>query len=514
MRSQFRGDVSKYKKFNMPPPISSLYWWSYNLDLDAEAFVVNGTAFFKMDTIPRGDEHSDWIPCMQDDKTGQPFIKPEFQHLSPDIHPEIDDLITPGLGEYRKITPTPRIIDPSEWKLKTEPYSLMATFTRFILGGLLEDSYATMSTTHQFRPDSIPFQVLSKLVLAVAAPGCVISPAWEDIGWLGSVEFDLTSWQSLVDLCFRPSTSDFDQPGGTNFGDSGGTPGSQVDATSERHPLFHRFRNCLIVMTSRLDDDDYFHAWVDMSIQKLRRTTSCFRGTQTALLWSMRHVAVVTVSGSSVAHSRAIPFMKAYQEDTDTFNDACDLLLYYLRPTCIHPEDINKVVAGIPTSITNRSSLKLPFEIITRILEMSDGKTYQSSRFFSKDFRKEWVKYPRLKGFKVLKIVPYDHRSSSLRIDEQSLRDRSIFHVYARRHDSFDERPTRCTLLRSNLLLYSPRVVEPWVTREMFDRMIAGKLELYTSKLSRGLATYMYDYIRLGMSATLSGRECTLVLDE
>ena len=94
----------------------------------------------------------------------------------PDLHPDIQDLVSPTVGTYNTIVPKARIIEPSEWTPTNNTLQARLTLTRFILSGLLEDSYAMLSTAHRYRPDSIPFKLILMHVLSVAAPGCILAP--------------------------------------------------------------------------------------------------------------------------------------------------------------------------------------------------------------------------------------------------------------------------------------------------------------------------------------------------
>lgn len=90
-------------------------------------------------------------------------------------------------------------------------------------------------------------------------------------------------------------------------------------------------------MASRLDDDSCMRAWIGKAIRRLRPRLQG-DDTLTVLIWSVRRVVVVRLSQQGITHSRAVPVLETFRSDEKAFDNAVDVLMYYLRPSFITHE--------------------------------------------------------------------------------------------------------------------------------------------------------------------------------
>lgn len=120
-------------------------------------------------------------------------------------------------------------------------------------------------------------------------------------------------------------------------------------------------------MASRLDDDSCMRAWIGKAIRRLRPRLQG-EDTLTALIWSVRRVVVVRLSQQGITHSRAVPVLEAFRSDEKAFDNAVDMLMYYLRPSFItHEWTKSTGVATLNATpvVADSGRPTLPMDIVT-----------------------------------------------------------------------------------------------------------------------------------------------------
>jgi len=170
--------------------------------------------------------------------------------------------------------------------------------------------------------------------------------------------------------------------------------GDPEEVPEDRSPWFW-YRGCLILLATQLDDDERFRVYVQAVAARAKAKN---RERCTALLWSIRHVAVVEISGGTVSHSDPIPLFAAYGSDEKGFMNALHLLWHYLPYPRWHVVEEQSTSPGAGSSNLGN----VPAEIAMKIMMFTDQLHYPKYQFLSRTFFKLWWKHLRVGPYTIL----------------------------------------------------------------------------------------------------------------
>ena len=343
--------------------------WTYNINLDHLTFILDDKVYFNLEEIPRGPDHDEWVRYIQldgsRDRCINPFAPREY-FFSPDSYLGQEERAH-ALGQFASATP--KIIEPATWTRTTASRSVLNTLTLFTFANLVEDSYGVLSSLiYKYKPFVPFFIVPAQYLLTVAAPGILHLTEERAIDWSGR-----------------------DKKG----------------RLEDSHSTIHLwFRNCLVIMADRLDDEDSCKCWIGIAIEKINATRK-EATTVTALLWSVYHAVAVVISNEGVSHSEPVPVIAAFKVDDDAFVNGVDFLMHFLRPSFVEFTSVNaKTLALANDTIYMNTKLRLPFDVVVRILDFVDVKTYNSCNILAKAYRVYWARHPRIGKFRLSKARP------------------------------------------------------------------------------------------------------------
>lgn len=304
------------------------------------AFTIDNEVHFALDNIPRGPASKDWIEYVGLDCTRRNCLLPWTPlEFVADMHPSIpildDDLIA-----YNALERSVQSIEPSEW---TSSLSTAQRLAIQVGECVISGFYSTFSNIHQFEPTDEAFRQPAAFLLSCASP------------WFAH----LTKTNSESEI-YAPIV----------LGRS----------------IFHWFRGCLVMFTTLLDRTAHFKASIGRVVSRIMKRG--LKSTCTALLWSVRHVAVVVVSADgAVSHSAAIPVVAAFGHDDEAMRQGLALIAHYLQPPVISGEKVHRG--------------KLPMDIMLHI-GLTSGYALNSFRSLSHATRCEWSSLGRIDGMTLL----------------------------------------------------------------------------------------------------------------
>ncbi len=336
-----------YEKSTSPPKNDLFIEWTYTYDLDNLLFIVDSNAHFSLRGIAQKSE-DEWIQFIDTDARGNrclglgtpPDLVGQFGRVA-ELFLGKDPI--PTVGDF---VPT-STISPSIW---SKP------LTRHHQRLMVAQVHATVAET---------YSILSTLTEAGV----------QDLA-MPFLEAIVPNNQAIVLNCHSPTLDIFKA------------------ASGDRSPWFS-YRGCLILLATHLDDNERYQVYVQAvaARAKAKNQDRC-----TALLWSIRHVAVVEISGDTVSHSGPIPLLAAYGSDEKGFTNALHLLWHYL------PDPRWRIVEEQSTSPGAGSSNfgSLPTEIVLKIMMFTDQLHYPKYQFLSRNFFKLWWKHLRVGPYTIL----------------------------------------------------------------------------------------------------------------
>lgn len=357
------------------PQLNLRIEWTYNINLDHLTFILDDKVYFNLEEIPRGPDHDEWIRYIQLDGSSDRCINPlapREYFFSPDSCLSREEQ-THALCQFTSASP--KIIDPATWTKTKASRSVLNTLTLFTFANLVEDSYGVLSSlVYKYKPTTPLFIVPAQYLLNIAAPGIL----------------HLTEERAM------------DRSGSDPYRDKRGR-----ELHSTFHPTIHLwFRNCLVIMADNLDDEDWCKCWIGIAIEKLNAARQ-EGSTVTALLWSVYHAVAVVISDEGVSHSKPVSIIAAFKVDDDAFVNGVDFLMHFLKPSFIEFTSVNVKVPSLTNDTAYMNTkLRLPFDVVVRILDFVDIKTYNSCNLLSKAYRVYWSRHPRIGQLKLSKARP------------------------------------------------------------------------------------------------------------
>jgi hypothetical protein len=350
--------------------------FTYAIDLDRIEFRVDFNAIFNLGKIPRGPDHTEWINYLQLDGSGDRCLHPSTprESISPHL-PPTSHLIPEDAGSTY-LANKPQSVDLTTWLRASDNRPVLDELSLFAIKAVIEDSYGALCVSCDYGPDGEHFQVPAKLLLTLLAPGIL------NIDNV-LVRDRLTKEHPLYN--FFNTRSDKPDPGNM--------------------PIRWWFRNCLIILASRLDESKFLPKWIGLAIQSARNSLRLSKETEcTVILWSMQHAIVVKVSEAGVSHTPPFPVLDAFGRDESAFTTGVDLLMRCLQPSCIditinHDKDTTSIAE-------DRSRVSLPFDVVMRVLDFAPPKTYNACSMLSRLYRANWAKHPRVGRYKLSQAKP------------------------------------------------------------------------------------------------------------
>ncbi|EJD00559.1 uncharacterized protein FOMMEDRAFT_22328 [Fomitiporia mediterranea MF3/22] len=83
----------------------------------------------------------------------------------------------------------------------------------------------------------------------------------------------------------------------------------------------------------------------------------------------------------------------------ETLEKSLSLIAHYLRPHCIADSAIKYVLPEEDSKIPSYASL--PLDVLLRVMELVDSKTYDTFSLVCKSLRKEWFLHPRVSDYRI-----------------------------------------------------------------------------------------------------------------
>ena len=330
---------------------------------------------FRLDKLPRGPDSRDWIEYIQLDGTCNRCILPSTpREYLLNIHTNVCDLFPDHIWDiYDSVADRITMIEPETWTRTPCSRPVLNDLSYFAFKSVVEESYGIFSTLQKYGPQSHYFQWAARVLLTAAAPGL------------------LHVTESLAE----------DESKDYRFSGRKVTTAQHSSWRYRTEGHFYWFRNCLIVFASWLEE--WLEGWIGMTVERIQQKHSG-RSTCTALLWSVRHVVAIVVSDSGISRSPLIPVIEAFGVDDDAFVNAVDFLMHFLQPShiSIAPGSQSSPNASYACSAAN-TGIRLPFDVVMRILDYADVKTYNSCATLSKIYRINWSRHPRVGRSKLFK---------------------------------------------------------------------------------------------------------------
>jgi hypothetical protein len=395
-----QGGLGKGVAINKGPSHADGIDWIYVIDLDNLLFSVDYTTSIRLDKIPRGPEHVEWIQYLRLDGSGDRCVHPSTpREILPSETPYVDHLLPEdSLQVYSESNP--QILDPSRWFRSSDNRPVLNELSLFAFTAAIEECYGALRESSTFRPDLEIFQIPAKFLLSLAAPG--IMRVTEGQGCTNSTFSSGASTPRREGLRHYLKMCD----GGIQEESLNAFERSRQKRQDDDLPLCWRFRNCIVVLANRLDDPDYVKRWIGLAIKRARgRQTNVSdnsNGTEhTVLLWSMQYAVAVVISDAGVSHTPTMPIMDAFGRDDSAFVNGVDFLMHFLQPSFIHPVTTQGSVKS--SDVQDPTKAGLPFDVVTRIIDYADVKTHNSFSVVSKLYRAYWARHPRVGRFKLVK---------------------------------------------------------------------------------------------------------------
>ncbi|KLO15315.1 hypothetical protein SCHPADRAFT_927242 [Schizopora paradoxa] len=354
-------DLKELSRFAYPfanYPVGGIEW-TYVHDLDRLSFSVDYEVHFRLDNLPPADEWLSYIaldggdqdllcitPRTPEQYRGE-YVAFPYRSLS-DTEIERKHFYDSRASDIRKIHPSTWLKPVSPNLANHEKLALLAA------EGFIESRYSLLTNVHRshYPADSFCFDDLAMDVLTAACHG-------------GSTfTFD-------KDTAFRWTRDVFDKS-------------QPVDASDRKRHDYYWFRGCLVSLAESLDREDHFKMEVAHVLKDFEGASKPF----TAILWSIRHVAVLVMAEDGISLSDPIPVAAALGKNDENMYEGLKLIMHYLPMPVME--------SG------NSPTCHLPFDIILRIIDFLDPETDDAFGKTSKAFRWELAKRPFFGSFRII----------------------------------------------------------------------------------------------------------------
>lgn len=319
--------------------------WIYVHDLDQLAFTVDDKIHFRLDNLPSAKE---WMRYIAKDGSNIKCIAPwtpdkyRGEFVAHPIKPLSDDE-QKDLEYYNNLPFGVETIHPSTWLKPAPPNLALQEKVSFLAAeGFMTARYSHITNIQRYLNNPVVFEDLAKDVLTAACHG----------GSMFTLD-EQTARTWTCDVIHNPK------------------------AYNRKRIDYYWYRDRLICLVPSLDHTDHFKAEVGIVVRWMKESNL---SEVTAILWSIRHVAVLVVSGDKVTHSDPIPVAAALGKGRDKLQEGLKLISHYLP---------------IPIVESDPSfDCRVPLDIIIRIMDVSDYETSAALGQTSKTLRYEWLRHP------------------------------------------------------------------------------------------------------------------------
>ncbi|TDL17251.1 hypothetical protein BD410DRAFT_794557 [Rickenella mellea] len=347
-------DVKRVEGYNQvpsdSPPLNSLFIpWTYIMDLDYNAFIIDMELYFPLDNIPRGDKGYHWIGCFGHDASGDRCMRittpREFAVIPSRPAPEPS---TQGLAMYHELESNLKLLPTSEWL--SQPPTLGQEFALDAAAELVKLHYYWFYLSQTLELNDAKFRNLALGLLSMTAEGftCTASKKYTYGTALRDGLIDFATW---------------------------------MEGKSDRPPDASKWfwlRGVLVHLTSHLDVEANRKASVGLVVSAIQelKLDYCF-----ALLFSINHVVVVKVADGVVHESRIIEILAALPnfDWKDRLIAGLTPLAHVLRLPALM--DIERVEPGA-------TFRPFPMDVMLQILEYADNGAYDQCSKLSKAWRR------------------------------------------------------------------------------------------------------------------------------
>ncbi|TDL16228.1 hypothetical protein BD410DRAFT_795565 [Rickenella mellea] len=333
-----------------PPKTTVWYEWTYTMDLDDKAFIVDMEISFPLDDIPRDEYGCHWMRCFDHDTYGDRCLL----MTTPRDCVVIPSRPTPqpgtqGLVMYGQIESNLTLLPESEWL--SQPLSLPQEFALDASVALVKLHYFWFYVSQTFETSSVDFLLLAFGLLSTTAEGliCTASKKYKfdsAIANNGHVDFSFCQWVEEKSKC-------------------------------PRNTSMWWLRGVLVHLTSHLDVEDNRKASVGSVVSTIQELELDFC---VALLFSINHVIVVKVADGVVYASEVIELLAALPS-----LDWKQRLIAGLTPL-VHAFRLPQFtdIASLESDSNDRP---FPTDALLQILEYADNETYDQFSKLSKTWR-------------------------------------------------------------------------------------------------------------------------------
>ncbi|KAG8723982.1 hypothetical protein FRC09_000879 [Ceratobasidium sp. 395] len=370
--------------------IGNFIKWTYVIDLDSQAFTINGLMHFRLDNLPPAPLSSYFwripSPCCP----GQTCI-PTFAHLpsTPAEYiatvsrwPPPDFDVSQTHKDYKRLAPV--ILPIEEWGAPS--WTSLTTAQRLsenLVQVILRDHAEQLSNPDvvAMRPS---FYVCLWQLISAAAPSHLCCP------------LDLSPPSDSAKHTLRLSIKDLEE---SSKYFSGMTPhyhrlDDKYDNVNHKH---YWFRGCLVVFCPRLDLVEYVECETILVVQRLRNYG---RTTGIGMIFSGRHILAVAVNGDAVLCSCPLLFHDVKMNSQDGF-----LLATHLLSSHMTTDKTPWTEDTFSKCLVTSGACRLPDELIREIAFDLDYDSYQNLPQVSRLFRGIHTRYPRLGNSVLLDYV-------------------------------------------------------------------------------------------------------------
>lgn len=361
---------NEYRKSKFPPENSLFIEWTYTYDLDNLVFVVDSQAFFRIQAIAQKYSNA-WISFLSLDAGGDRCLSLEtpwelVAQLKTTSYPFLGKDPIPSLNDF---VPT-STIPSSTWSQPLTPQHRRLMLA--LVNVAIAQMYGKLSSFHWPDPSS-ETQDLAKSFLEAVVPNNHAIVANQQSPTHPNAESSRSPHFSRDPMVWFHETPPSPPRG---------------------YPWFW-YRGCLVLLVCDLENNEHFQIYVQAVAARAKAKN---RDRCTAVLWSIRHVAVVEISGGTVSHTDPLPLIMAYGSDEDGFMNALHLLWHYL------PDPRWRIVQERMTSQGHNTSDfgGLPTEIVMKIMSFTDQLHYPKYQFLSHAFFRLWSKQLRVASLTIL----------------------------------------------------------------------------------------------------------------
>jgi hypothetical protein len=344
-----------------PIPNDLFIEWTYTIDLDNNAFIIDSKAAFRLDNIPRGTDNCGWIKYLALDASGCRCLHPETPlefvataAVALPIASEVDDS---SATEFTQI-------ESSVWN-DTKP-SIRDHLADLVLDGFIAMNFSALSNAD----------------------------------WGDSAHHSIALW--CLQMCI-PSTHFL------NLAKSQMLPrGFELSdpfiscmihrkwSDDARYPVV-KFRDCFVRIHPTLDSKKSLQNAVSQiaNAMDIKSNPNC-----KAILFSVSHVAAIVVSNGRVSYTPAIAWLPSWGRDKATWRSSLRLIRWALSSSSTGKE-ASPSTSAEEAIVADDSFSKLPNETVFKIMRYCDQQTYDTFRQVSQTFRKEWEAHPRIDAFTI-----------------------------------------------------------------------------------------------------------------